>query len=241
MKTTLALMLTLFSTQIFAADAIDCSRTKRTMETLCGDYIVDECNLISDCFKRRDSCGNGVPKSASDCTALNNCHQSLHSQYESHFSEPSACRYEWAEIEDDRSKSFCRVKGSWTLTESACPGNISLFNFIVTSIDSAVDEGFNCGHLKSRYAKKTQQCDKLRAEFKVNCQVQGSVDDQRAYDQAGYPACANFKNFDKLFRSRSMRLEVDRREVNQGRRGNRKSGVGESGSQQGDVPAVPIR
>lgn len=218
MKTTLALIFTMISFHVFAGDAVDCARTKRHMDTLCGDYLVDECNLLPDCLKRRDSCGAGGPANAGECRQYHECNQALYNQYPHQFSEPSGCHYEWAVVDDDPSKSWCRVKGKLVLTESACPGNRSLYNLLVTSVDSAVDSEYNCAHLESRYKAKAERCDKIRAEFKVNCMVKDSQEDMKAYMEAGYPACKYYDNFKHYFSKRTMVLDVRLDSVNDGAR-----------------------
>ncbi|MCR9205421.1 MAG: hypothetical protein NXH75_12635, partial [Halobacteriovoraceae bacterium] len=204
--------------QIFAGDAVDCARTKRHMDTLCGDYMVDECKLIPDCLKRRDSCGAGGPLNANECSRYHKCNQALYQQYPHQFSEPSGCYYEWTEVADDKSKSWCRVKSKLALTESACPGNRSLFNLLVTSVDSSVDSEYNCAHLQSRYQAKKKRCDKIRAEFKVNCMVDNSDEDMKAYMEASYPACRYYQNFKDYFSKRTMVLDVRMKDVHNGTR-----------------------
>lgn len=237
MKAILSTLILLSSSYVFSADSVECARTKRNMVVLC-QAMERECNLIPDCLKRRDSCGAGIPESAGACEALHQCNQDLHQQYPSEFSEDAPCKYQWAEIEGRPEDSFCRVKSSWILTESACPGNRSLFNLLITSVDSSVDLEYNCAHLESRYQAKMKQCDQLRAEFKVKCAVEGSEEDEQALEDSKYGRCDYFTNFRNYFSNRSMILNVRRGNVHDGARESKPTNIeeGQGGGSNGSRP-----
>jgi hypothetical protein len=233
MKTILFILtLSTFSSVSFAGELIDCSRTKRNMEVLCGDFLAERCELFTDCFIRKDSCGkDGAPKNAGECNELNDCHKALNEQYPQRFEETSACEYNWHVDGDDESKNKCRVKLRFGLNEMVCPGHFAVGNAILntidpdvdsqTMIDSSFDESYRCSHLRGDYKAKVIRCERVRERFKNDCMVADSEEDKAAYEKAKPRVCGYYDKFDHYAKKKTMPLNVRIDSVNDGSRGAR--------------------
>lgn len=215
----------LFSSQLFAANAIDCSSNKRQMVALCADFMAEKCEYFADCFKRRDSCGKGTePKNAGDCSELNDCHKSLMEQYPSNFSENTLCEYKWVEDKKDASRSWCQMHRGSGGKNAVCPGDRrpggAFVNWLIKGVsgsealDSAVDD-FNCGSLVNYYRSKLKQCENIREDFKNNCMV--SEIDKADYRNSKPKTCEYYKSF-KAYKQGSMKLDVRLESVHDGSR-----------------------
>lgn len=215
MRAVKILFFTFLVIPLMAEGPHDCSVLKSNMKLLCGDSMVENCSLIADCFKRRDSCGVGIPQSSDSCTELDKCSHALSNQYSDHFTIKKACRYEW-KYEGD--KSSCRVSRGIFWPKDDCPGLVSFFTATLHGLGSAVDREFNCAHLEHKYKNLIKTCNNIRKKFKNNCMIESSREDQEAYEQSFFPVCEYYNNFKEYFHSRTMVLDVEVESVNNEKR-----------------------
>ncbi len=248
----LSLSLSFLSASLVAGEPVECSRTKRSMEVLCGDFFVKRCELFRDCFIRKDSCGKGgAPKNAGECSELNDCHKALHDQYPQNFTESKACRYTWYVDEDDSSKNKCQVKYQFGLNEMVCPGNFALGNVFINSIDpdvdaetmfdSSLDGAYNCSNLRGDFKAKLIRCERIRERFKNDCMVADSEEDKVAYEEAKPPKCGFYENFESYANKKTMPLDVRLNSVNDSSRGGRDEVEDSNNDSQDQTPSARSR
>jgi hypothetical protein len=218
MKPLSILIIALISVSSFADKVIDCSQLKSNMETLCAPYLEERCNIIPDCFKRRDTCGKGgAPQSPSECVEFNACNKAVVEQNPQSFHQRKACRYEWTQLKDS-SRNWCGVKGRWGLKEAACPGYRSVGTFFknlvsphvdsVEAGESALDENYQCANLKKYYQASLLRCEGFRRDFKKTCMVKGSEEDLKAYEKSAPPKCVHYEQISKYLSGKTMALDV---------------------------------
>lgn len=198
-----------------------CSQLKRQMETNCGSVLKRACNYFPDCFKRRDSCGDGgKPENAGECSELNDCHQALMEQYPSNFSENTTCEYKWVEPKKENEEGACRMAKGRGGKDAVCPGDIrpfrGLFSWLypeisfTRSVSGNVDD-FSCSSLVEYYKSELAFCTVPRKDYKEKCLI--SDEDREFYAAHEPPSCEYVDDF-KNYKQGSMKLNVRVNAVN---------------------------